>query len=731
MRLTNSYYYSEMIEKFKSKIKVAGRAVEYWGSQSISSDASALFELIKNSRDADATKVEVIFENVSSLGGTITIKDNGNGMTKKEVDEKWMVAGTDSKIVNTVSKGGRRVWGEMGIGRFSCERLAKTTKMISLPRDSGNKIVMDFDWEKYKGDNITFDMVTHDGYVEAKEKESEHGLILILDDVKSKWSLTKIQKLKRELGSYILPKELREPEDFEIKISATEYELKDENIESGVIKIAPLQMRASFDGNELKIKIRDNDNPEKKLHERETIIYVDKTCGPFSFGLYFYPLDKSGEEKWKEYYKKHLKDTEIRDFLKNHSGIYLYRDHVWMKPYGGSNDWLGLEGKRVQRRSKIGRSQVYGIVGISQDKNPNIRPTAHREVLQSNQALEDLKSILSDAIRDLENYRQETKVAKPKPAEKLEIMAGNNISQITKLCMSKQSLQKNEIDMIRQYANATKKFIDESVIEQSKKTEDSIGIREHELNVMSLGLVTSYVSHEVVEPLESSWGVIEQVREMMDNTDFSKVMDRDVVQQGFGWIETLEKNTRKLVHFLSFIDELSSHIASSQARGGRASQVKVKSMWELVTKGLQSLTESTNFEYVEHPQNLKIRIDRIDLESVLTNLLTNSLESMKQTKTKNNIVRCDATYLKSGLVIKFSDNGKGVLMKERDEIFEPFVTTNKTSDDVVYGHGLGLTIVREILRKYQGTIEVSSSVYFQPGVTFLIKIPAERVRMVG
>ena len=96
MSLSNSYYYSEMIEKFESKIKVAGRAVEYWGSQSISSDASALFELIKNSRDADATKVEVIFENVASDGGIITIKDNGNGMTKKEVDESYVIYDTNT-----------------------------------------------------------------------------------------------------------------------------------------------------------------------------------------------------------------------------------------------------------------------------------------------------------------------------------------------------------------------------------------------------------------------------------------------------------------------------------------------------------------------------------------------------------------------------------------------------------------------------------------------------------
>lgn len=310
-------------------------------------------------------------------------------------------------------------------------------------------------------------------------------------------------------------------------------------------------------------------------------------------------------------------------------------------------------------------------------------------------------------------------------------MAGNNISQITKLCRTKKTLQENDIEKIRGYAMATTKFIDESIVETKEREEDDISIREHELNVMSLGLITSYVSHEVITPLEISWSVLRDVRKMMDGTDFSKVMEMDVVKQGFEWLESLEYNLGKLVHFLSFIDELSSHITSSKARGGRTAQIKFSSMWEFVTKGLQSLTESTKFEYIEHPQNLKIRIDRIDLESVLTNLLTNSLESVKKTSTNNNIIRCDATYMKSGLVIKFSDNGKGIPMKDKEDIFEPFVTTNKTSDDVVYGHGLGLTIVREILKKYEGTVEVSSPGHFRPGTTFTIKIPTERVRMVG
>ena len=719
-----------MIKKFQSKIKVAGRAVAYWGSQSISSDASALFELIKNSRDADATKVEIIFENVAHAGGTITIMDNGNGMTKKEIDERWLVAGTDSKTVNTISSGGRRVWGEMGIGRFSCERLTKRTRMISLPKNSGNKIVMDFDWEKYKENYITFDSVTHDGYIEAKEKEEKHGIILILEDAKSEWSLNKIRKMKRDLGSYILPKELKGPEDFEIEISAPEYELKNDNVESGIIKIAPLQLKASFDGKKLEIKILDRDNSDKKIHERESTTYAGKTCGPFAFGLYFYPLDRSGEKKWDEYYRKHMKETEVRDFLRSHSGVYLYRDDVWMKPYGQSNDWLGLEGKRVQRRSKIGRSQVYGIVRISQDKNPGIRPTAHREVLQSNQEFEDLKSILNGAIRDLENYRQEINTAKSNSTEKPEVMAGNNISQITKLCKTKKALQGNDISMILKYAATTKKFIDESIVETKERGDDGTSIREHELSIISLGLATSYISHEVVKPLENLLNVTGNIKEMMSRTDFTKIMEKNAVKLWFDWLEKSNKDIEKLTHFLSFVDEFSSHISSSKARCGMASQVRVSSMWDMVANGLRPLIESINFEYIEYPQNLKIRIDRIDLESVLTNLLTNSLESLRDAKIKNGTVRCDATYVKSGLVIKFSDNGWGIILKDADKIFEPFVTTKKTDDCVVYGHGLGLTMVREILKKYQGTIEISSQPYFRPGTTFLIKIPTERAKMV-
>jgi signal transduction histidine kinase len=724
---------SVRLKKIESAISVAGRAVEYWGSKSISSDTSAIFELVKNARDADATKIEITFENGVANGGQITVEDNGHGMTWEDIQSKWLVAGTDFKLRQTHSKGGRRVWGEMGIGRFSCERLAKRTKMISLPKGSSEKIVMDFDWEKYKDPSITFDKVKHLGYIDNKEPKDGHGVTLVLADLKEKWDQRKIQKLKKELGSYILPPELRGPEDIEIVINAPEFDLDEEKVGSGVIKIAPLQLRAEFDGKQMRIKIKDSESKGRKFEERETKSYEGKTCGPFTFGLFFYPLDRSGETKWARYYEEHLRDLEIKDFLKNYSGIYLYRDQVWLKPYGADYDWLGLEGKRVQRRSKIGRSQVYGIVSISQDKNPEIRPTAHREVLQTNQHFEDLKSLILEAIKDLENYRDEVKASAPKEPEKRELMAGNNLGLITKLCKGKDSLTKSEIDKILQYASSTQQHIEQYKTEKEELDLEKGDLRQHELNLASIGLVTAYVAHEVAGMLENSASVLVDVRKMMETTDFTKAISGDLVKQGFEWLGTLEQNTARIGHFLSFVNDLSKHITTSKMTGGRLTQVRVKEIWDTVEKGFSYLTKSgaIECEYVESMDALKVKFDRIDLESVLANLMTNSIDAIMDAKSGGKgVIRVEVSYPDEGLVIQFSDNGTGIKLKNTEEIFEPFVTTHRTSDDDVYGHGLGLAIVREILRRHGGEIGVTSPGYYKPGTTFTIKIPAASAKRV-
>ncbi len=69
-----------------------------------------------------------------------------------------------------------------------------------------------------------------------------------------------------------------------------------------------------------------------------------------------------------------------------------------------------------------------------------------------------------------------------------------------------------------------------------------------------------------------------------------------------------------------------------------------------------------------------------------------------------------------------SDNGIGIPQKYINKIFDPFFTTKKPNE----GMGLGLNIVRRIVTKYKGTIDVES----KEGVrtTFTIKFPIRGVK---
>jgi len=69
------------------------------------------------------------------------------------------------------------------------------------------------------------------------------------------------------------------------------------------------------------------------------------------------------------------------------------------------------------------------------------------------------------------------------------------------------------------------------------------------------------------------------------------------------------------------------------------------------------------------------------------------------------------------VMVRISDNGRGITEEIRSKLFEPFFTTK----EVGKGTGMGLAIAYQIIEKHQGKIEVSS----EPGkgASFAIVIP--------
>lgn len=108
-------------------------------------------------------------------------------------------------------------------------------------------------------------------------------------------------------------------------------------------------------------------------------------------------------------------------------------------------------------------------------------------------------------------------------------------------------------------------------------------------------------------------------------------------------------------------------------------------------------------------------IQDLGIEGILTNLLRNAVDAIDDAGT----ITIQAKYVDRILTIIVSDTGRGISTEDPEQIFEPFYTTKKMDK----GCGLGLTIVAEIVKSYDGKIHVES----RPGkgAVFTINLPVK------
>ncbi|WP_242834238.1 ATP-binding protein [Clostridium pasteurianum] len=103
--------------------------------------------------------------------------------------------------------------------------------------------------------------------------------------------------------------------------------------------------------------------------------------------------------------------------------------------------------------------------------------------------------------------------------------------------------------------------------------------------------------------------------------------------------------------------------------------------------------------------------------SLINNLVSNSIESIKETGLIKIIVYKDTEYIN----FEVHDDGSGIPEKKRDLIFKPGYTT-KYDDSGVSSTGMGLPYVKSVIENFNGTIKIESIPVIS-GTIFTIKLP--------
>ena len=131
------------------KIRPAGRHLLTIGRDLIQDSYAAVVELVKNSYDADASRVEISFEaNPKNQGLKISISDDGHGMSRDVVLNKWMVPSTDDKLKRGKSPNGRLMQGRKGIGRYAASILGDSMLLETTSENSEQTTIL-VEWSDF------------------------------------------------------------------------------------------------------------------------------------------------------------------------------------------------------------------------------------------------------------------------------------------------------------------------------------------------------------------------------------------------------------------------------------------------------------------------------------------------------------------------------------------------------------------------------------------------------
>ena len=180
-----------------------------------------------------------------------------------------------------------------------------------------------------------------------------------------------------------------------------------------------------------------------------------------------------------------------------------------------------------------------------------------------------------------------------------------------------------------------------------------------------------------------------------------------------------EQNERlsKLVRTLLDMSELQTV--------SRNDRIELHSLIEEVLTDLEPLAQEKKVELIQKSQGAGAKADEelflTGSDILIYRMLYNLVENAIKYNRKDGTVTVSAIREKNEVVLTVSDTGNGIDEAFREKIFEPFFRVDKSRSREFGGVGLGLAMVREVVRVHDGTIEVYTNKH--GGTTFEIWLP--------
>lgn len=396
------------------------------GSELITDDEVAIFELVKNSFDAEATQVDLFFG-----GNQIVIADNGVGMSYDDIRKKWLFVAYSSKRSPHRPAGfrddiaeRRHYAGSKGIGRFSSDRLGKAIKLQTRPRSeaSGSVHSIVVDWTLF--DNNHLDHFESIGVTYAEQltgfilpteiPKLDSGTVITIEKTRCVWNRDKILRIKSALAKLINPFGAT-ADGFRIVIHAPSERESDQAANKGGEGLSPnslvngevgnfifstLQEKTTF----IEVRITTQGYIESSLTDRGELIYRIREPNVYSL------LTQSGFRCELYFLNQSAKMTFARRMgvpSVQFGSVFLFRNGFRVFPIGEEgDDWFKMDRRKQQGYARfLGTRDVIGRIDVSGIDDDFQEASSRNTGLIETPAVEQLgKCFFEHCLKRLERY---------------------------------------------------------------------------------------------------------------------------------------------------------------------------------------------------------------------------------------------------------------------------------------------------------------------------------------
>lgn len=373
------------------QFRVSAELKNILGRDLITSPDVAILELVKNSYDAHATKVEITFDE-----DYLRIADNGKGMSKDDLINKWLFVAYSAKSDGTEdssyrSKFKRHYAGAKGIGRMSCDRLARCLTLTTRSLGTNKTEVLYVDWkifEQNKKQEFDTINIPHETLDDIPQFPNNHqtGTILEFRGLHNLWGRKEILAIRKSLEKMINPFSSTD-DDFQIEIIAPKYAEDDkdakfsydkvngviENSIADILKLKTTKIESTIKDGFIRTTLWDRD---AKMYEiKEPNKFQELTSAQIS--IFF--LNRAA---------KYSFSSKMGIQPVNYGNIFLFRNGFRILPFGNYNDdsW-GINQRAQQGYNRfLGTRDLFGRVDVETDDINAIKEVSSRDggLIQTN-----------------------------------------------------------------------------------------------------------------------------------------------------------------------------------------------------------------------------------------------------------------------------------------------------------------------------------------------------------